>query len=208
MDGSAPACIGMGRSCVGGVRHGAELPRDREHRCAPVLLRCGVSTKDRETRRKRQRRVGGIQGPVPCGRGPNRRKAEEYLPRLLSFAMTFGNLRMVPAGEPENALAIRQTKAHCSAATARPSAFIGGVDASCAPAQPRSGASKMSAQPSTGKASPFADRLAQEATSLRLQAEAMPPGVRRTELLRKATQIDVAGEINNWLTSPGLQAPS
>lgn len=66
----------------------------------------------------------------------------------------------------------------------------------------------MSAQPSPGHALPFAYRLAQEAVNLRLQAEGMPLGVRRTELLRKATQIDVAGEINNWLTSPGLQAPS
>jgi hypothetical protein len=55
---------------------------------------------------------------------------------------------------------------------------------------------------------PFAYRLAQEAINLRLQAKGMPLGVRRTELLRKARQIDVAGEINNWLTSPGLQAPS
>lgn len=35
----------------------------------------------------------------------------------------------------------------------------------------------------------------------------MPAGIRRTELLRKAQQIDVAGEVNNWLTSPGLLAP-
>ncbi|QOZ71221.1 hypothetical protein WN72_36745 [Bradyrhizobium arachidis] len=30
----------------------------------------------------------------------------------------------------------------------------------------------------------------------------MPVGVRRAELLRKARHIDVAGEINRWLTSP------
>jgi len=35
----------------------------------------------------------------------------------------------------------------------------------------------------------------------------MAPGIRRTELLRKARQIDVAGEVNKWLTSPGLRAP-
>jgi hypothetical protein len=54
----------------------------------------------------------------------------------------------------------------------------------------------------------FEYRLAQEAINLRLQANGMPAGVRRTELLRKARQIDVAGEINNWLSSTGLQPPT
>lgn len=54
----------------------------------------------------------------------------------------------------------------------------------------------------------FEYRLAQEAINLRLQAQGMPAGIRRSELLRKARQIDVAGEINNWLSSPGLQPPS
>jgi hypothetical protein len=53
----------------------------------------------------------------------------------------------------------------------------------------------------------FEFRLAQEAISLRQQADGMPAGIRRTELLRKAQQIDVAGELNRWLTSPGLQPP-
>jgi hypothetical protein len=50
--------------------------------------------------------------------------------------------------------------------------------------------------------------LAQEAINLRQQAKGMPLGIRRTDLLRKAQQIDVAGEVNKWLTSPGLQPPS
>jgi len=54
----------------------------------------------------------------------------------------------------------------------------------------------------------FEYRLAQEAINLRLQANGMPAGVRRTELLREARQIDVAGEINNWLSSPGLRPPT
>nr|WP_249139613.1 hypothetical protein [Bradyrhizobium japonicum] len=66
----------------------------------------------------------------------------------------------------------------------------------------------MSAQRSPGQSLTFEYRLAQEAINLRLQAEGMPVGVRRTELLRKARQIDVAGELNKWLTSPGLQPPS
>ncbi|MET4719340.1 hypothetical protein ABIF63_003446 [Bradyrhizobium japonicum] len=66
----------------------------------------------------------------------------------------------------------------------------------------------MPAQRSPGQSLPFEYRLAQEAINLRLQAKGMPAGVRRTELLRKARQIDVAGEINKWLTSPGLQPPT
>ena len=66
----------------------------------------------------------------------------------------------------------------------------------------------MPAQRSPEQSSTFEYRLAQEAINLRLQAEWMPVGVRRSELLRKARQIDVALEINNWLSSPGLQAPS
>jgi hypothetical protein len=66
----------------------------------------------------------------------------------------------------------------------------------------------MSARRSSDQSLTFEYRLAQEATNLRLQASGMPLGVRRTELLRKATQIDAAGEVNKWLTSPGLQPPS
>jgi hypothetical protein len=66
----------------------------------------------------------------------------------------------------------------------------------------------MPAQRSPGQSLTFEYRLAQEAINLRLQAKGMPVGVRRTELLRKARQIDVAGEINNWLSSPGLQPPT
>jgi hypothetical protein len=66
----------------------------------------------------------------------------------------------------------------------------------------------MAARISPGHSSTFEYRLAQEANNLRLQAKGMPLSVRRTELLRKARQIDIAGEINNWLTSPGLQPPS
>ncbi|MCS3503740.1 hypothetical protein M2189_006744 [Bradyrhizobium japonicum] len=66
----------------------------------------------------------------------------------------------------------------------------------------------MPAQRSLGQSSTFEYRLAQEAINLRLQANGMPASVRRAELLRKARQIDVAGEINNWLSSPGLQPPT
>jgi hypothetical protein len=55
--------------------------------------------------------------------------------------------------------------------------------------------------------STFEYRLAQEAISLRKQAEGMPLGIRRDELLQKAHQIDAASQVNEWLTSPGTQAP-
>lgn len=58
------------------------------------------------------------------------------------------------------------------------------------------------------QSSTFEYRLAQEAINLRKQAEGMPHGIRRDELLRKAGQIDVASQINQWLTSPGLRAPT
>jgi hypothetical protein len=54
----------------------------------------------------------------------------------------------------------------------------------------------------------FEYRLAEEAINLRKQAEGMPPSIRREELLRKAGQIDVAAQINRWLTSPSLRAPN
>jgi hypothetical protein len=49
-------------------------------------------------------------------------------------------------------------------------------------------------------------RLAQEAFNLREQAQGMPDGIRRDELLRKADQMDVAAHLNGWLSSPGLRA--
>jgi hypothetical protein len=54
----------------------------------------------------------------------------------------------------------------------------------------------------------FEFRLAQEAISLRKQADGMPLSIRRDELLRKARQIDAASLVNKWLTSPGMRAPT
>ena len=51
----------------------------------------------------------------------------------------------------------------------------------------------------------FEYRLEEEAFNLRKQAEGMPHGVRRDELLRKANQIDTP-HINESLSSPGPQA--
>jgi hypothetical protein len=54
----------------------------------------------------------------------------------------------------------------------------------------------------------FPDRLNQEAQRLREEAERTPHGVGRDLLLRKARQGETAAHLDEWLSSPGLQAPS
>ena len=74
-------------------------------------------------------------------------------------------------------------------------ASIGDENAACAPAHPI-GSTTMPAQRSPAQSSTFEYRLVQEAINLRKQAEGMPHGIRRDELLRKAHQIDFAVEVN------------
>jgi hypothetical protein len=50
-------------------------------------------------------------------------------------------------------------------------------------------------------------RLTTEAANLRRQAEGLPPGVRREELMRKANQAETASHMSEWLSSPGLRPP-
>ncbi len=52
------------------------------------------------------------------------------------------------------------------------------------------------------------ERLAEEADRLREEARALPPSHRREMLLRKARQDETAVQIENWLRSPGLRAPT
>jgi hypothetical protein len=52
------------------------------------------------------------------------------------------------------------------------------------------------------------DRLEEEATRLREEAEAKPPGQEREALLRKARQANTAARINEWISSPGLRTPT
>jgi len=51
-------------------------------------------------------------------------------------------------------------------------------------------------------------RLAEEAVRLREQARALAPGRRRELLLRRARQDETAIQIEAWLHSPGLRAPT
>jgi hypothetical protein len=90
--------------------------------------------------------------------------------------------------------------------TARPLAFIGDVDAGCAPAfLKRKGAPVTTLQNRPNQNETFEFRLQMEAARLRKQAEGMPAGVRRDELLQKARQADAAVHMNQWLASPFSQ---
>jgi hypothetical protein len=50
-------------------------------------------------------------------------------------------------------------------------------------------------------------RLAQESQNLRKQAEGMPAGIPRDDLLRKARQAETASHVLEWVSSPGLKTP-
>jgi hypothetical protein len=51
-------------------------------------------------------------------------------------------------------------------------------------------------------------RLDAEGTRLREQAKFLPAGFEREQVLRKVRQIETASHMTEWLTSPGLQAPT
>jgi len=53
----------------------------------------------------------------------------------------------------------------------------------------------------------FPDRLAMEAERFRREAETKPPGQERDDLLRKARQAETAADIDQWVSSSGLQPP-
>lgn len=52
------------------------------------------------------------------------------------------------------------------------------------------------------------DRLAAQAIQLRAEAEALPPGRHRDNLLRLARQAETGARMSEWLRSPGLQTPT
>ena len=53
----------------------------------------------------------------------------------------------------------------------------------------------------------FPERLDQEAKRLRTEAEKLPHGSERDELLRRARQAETALHVNEWLSSPELKSP-
>jgi hypothetical protein len=53
----------------------------------------------------------------------------------------------------------------------------------------------------------FEEYLAEEAYRFREAAKALPEGMARELLLRRARQAETASHVSNWLKSPGLQPP-
>lgn len=54
---------------------------------------------------------------------------------------------------------------------------------------------------------PLQDRLMLEAMRLKDEAYELPPGPLRDARIREARQAVTASHVNEWLSSPGLQAP-
>nr|WP_246741221.1 hypothetical protein [Bradyrhizobium sp. 1(2017)] len=52
------------------------------------------------------------------------------------------------------------------------------------------------------------ERLTEKAISLHEQARMLPPGPLRDAVERKAQLTETASDINDWLRSPGLRAPT
>jgi hypothetical protein len=55
---------------------------------------------------------------------------------------------------------------------------------------------------------PLAQRLVEEAQRLRKEASDTLPGIERQRLIQRARQAEAAYQINEWITSPGLRAPT
>lgn len=53
----------------------------------------------------------------------------------------------------------------------------------------------------------FQERLADQAKRLRDQAETMPFGMERDDLVRRARQTETAAHLDEWLNFPGLSRP-
>ena len=52
------------------------------------------------------------------------------------------------------------------------------------------------------------ERLSEEKKRLEIQVGLVGPGMARNKLLDKLRQLDTAAHINEWLSSPGLRAPT
>jgi hypothetical protein len=54
---------------------------------------------------------------------------------------------------------------------------------------------------------PLADRVMLEANRLKDEVHKLPHGLLRDAMIRKARQTETAMHVDQWLASPGLQAP-
>jgi hypothetical protein len=52
------------------------------------------------------------------------------------------------------------------------------------------------------------DRLKAEEKRLKIELDQVEPGSVREKLLEKLRHLDAAAHINEWLSSPGLRAPT
>jgi len=52
------------------------------------------------------------------------------------------------------------------------------------------------------------ERLADEKKRVELAASLLKPGAMQNKLLDKLRQLDVAAHVDEWLSSPGLRAPT
>lgn len=57
------------------------------------------------------------------------------------------------------------------------------------------------------QSSPLEARLAEEAKRLRQEADSLPHGSAREDMIRKARQAETGSHMSEWLRSPGLQPP-
>jgi hypothetical protein len=51
------------------------------------------------------------------------------------------------------------------------------------------------------------EKWRRQSEAAREEAEKLPHGKQREDLLRKARQLQTASQINQWLSSPALQPP-
>jgi hypothetical protein len=51
-------------------------------------------------------------------------------------------------------------------------------------------------------------RLVQQAERLRQEAKRARPGIERETMIRRARQAEIALHVTEWLSSPGLKAPT
>ena len=54
----------------------------------------------------------------------------------------------------------------------------------------------------------FDDNIAAEKAKLEAQLEQLKPGPQMDALQKKLRQLDTASHMSEWLSSPGLQAPT
>ena len=58
------------------------------------------------------------------------------------------------------------------------------------------------------RSSTLHERLTREKARLQIEVGQIGPGLIRNRLLDKIRQLDAASQINQWITSPGLRAPT